>query len=280
MPAWVPSWSTAVDRLRNRAERRRDTEALPDVPVGADERRFVRELALDRHGYRVDEAWEEWLHRALGAAWPCAERERFGALWATLAGELDGAPVPGTLWDADAGFARAAFCAASHSGARRAVETGVARGITSRCLLEALGDDGRLWSIDLLPNDPAWALLTRTAVPPDLAGRWTYVEGSSRRRLVPLLREIEPIDVFVHDSHHTGSTMRFELGAAWPHLMAGGVLLCDDVQENRAFAELVEGLPREQWAVGQEEDKAALFGIAVRPAGPVRAGSGSRSPMP
>lgn len=59
--------------------------------------------------------------------------------------------------------------------------------------------------------------------------------------------------------------MRFELGEAWPRLKPGGVLLCDDVQENRAFAELVDGLPSRQWAVGQEEHKAALFGIAVRP---------------
>lgn len=265
MPVRVPSCSIAVDRLRNHVERRRDTEALPGAPTGADAHRFIRDLAFERHGYRVDEGWEEWLHRALGAPWPCPDRERFDALWGALGGELDGGPEPGTLWDADAGFARAAFCAASHTGARRVVETGVARGITSRCVLEALGDEGHLWSIDLLPNDPAWALLTRKAVPRDLAARWTYVEGSSRRRLAPLLRDIAPIDVFLHDSHHTGATMRFELATAWPCLAPGGVLLCDDVQENRAFAELVEGLPREQWAIGQEEDKPALFGIALQP---------------
>ncbi len=264
MPDWVPSCSIAVDRLRNRVERRRDTEALPGAPGGADARNFVRELALERHGYRVDEGWEEWLHRALGAPWPCPALERFAALWQTLGGELHGAPMPGTLWDADAAFARAAFCAAAHSGARRVVETGVARGITSRCLLEALGSDGHLWSIDMLPNDRGWAALTRTAVPRELGARWTYVAGSTRRRLSPLLRDIAPIDVFLHDSHHTGANMRFELGAAWPRLKPGGLLLCDDVQENGAFAELVDGLPRDQWAVGQEEHKPALFGIAVR----------------
>ena len=268
MPAWVPACSGAVDRWRNRLERRRDTEALPCAPGGADARAFVRELAHERHGYRVDDGWEEWLHDALGAPWPCRERERFAALWRTLGGELDGTPVPGTLWDADPAFARAAFCAARHGDAGRVVETGVARGITSRCLLEALAADGQLWSIDMLPNDRAWAAMTRTAVPRELAERWTYVAGSTRRRLPPLLREIAPIDVFLHDSHHTGATMRFELGEAWPRLRPGGVLLCDDVQENRAFAELVDGLPGERWAVGQEEHKPALFGIAVRPVRP------------
>lgn len=146
MPACVPSCSIAVDRWRNRVERRCDTEALPDAPAGADARAFVRELALESHGYRVDEGWEERLHRALGASWPCPERERFGGLWAALGGELGGGPVPGTLWDADPAFARAGFCAAAHSGASRVVETGVARGVTSRCLLEALGDEGHLWS--------------------------------------------------------------------------------------------------------------------------------------
>lgn len=81
MPAWVPSCSIAVDRWRNRLERRRDTEALPGAPGGADARAFVRELALERHGYRADARWEEWLHRALRAAWPCRARERFAALW-------------------------------------------------------------------------------------------------------------------------------------------------------------------------------------------------------
>ncbi|MDP8967299.1 MAG: class I SAM-dependent methyltransferase [Actinomycetota bacterium] len=137
MPACVPSCSIAVDRWRNRLERRRDTEALPGAPGGADTRAF--------------------------------------------------------------------------------------------------------------------------------GARWTYVAGSTRRRLAPLLHEIAPIDVLLHDSHHTGANMRFELGEAWPRLKPGGVLLCDDAQENGAFAELVDGLPSERWAVGQQEHKPALFGIAVRP---------------
>jgi hypothetical protein len=107
--------------------------------------------------------------------------------------------------------------------------------------------------------------MARAAIADGVRDRWTYVGGSSRRRLPGLLRAVGPIDVFLHDSHHTGRTMRFELGAAWPALRPGGVLLCDDVQDNAAFAELARDLPPGHAAVGQEERKATLFGIAVKP---------------
>jgi len=53
---------------------------------------------------------------------------------------------------------RAIWCLTRHLRPKTVVETGVAHGVTSRCILEALtrSGDGRLWSIDLPPLERDW----------------------------------------------------------------------------------------------------------------------------
>ena len=53
--------------------------------------------------------------------------------------------------DAELSMARAAWCTVPHQRPSVVVETGVARGVTSRIVLEALNrnERGHLWSIDL-----------------------------------------------------------------------------------------------------------------------------------
>ncbi len=264
----------AQDRALNEREQR-DQRVFPTPPPGADVRAHTRAAARDLYGYEVDDAWEARLHELLGAPWPCPEQARFAALWAELERELVGGGEGAHLWDADPAFARAAFCATCHSGARTVAETGVARGVTTRCFLEALPADGHLWSIDLRPRDEAVAAMARAAVPPALHDRWTYLPGASRRRLPPLLARLGTVDVFAHDSHHTAPTMRLEFDHAWPRVRPGGVLLADDVHENAAFAELCARVPAGHALVAQEEGKAGLLGIAVRPARSTVAGPGA-----
>ena len=117
------------------------------------------------------------------------------------------------------------------------VETGVAHGVTSRIVLEALERVGsaRLWSIDLPAMDPTLHDEIGIAVPERLRGRWTNITGTSRRRLPGLLAQIGPIDFFVHDSSHTERNTLFELAAAWPAIGHGAVVV-DDVQQSPAFA--------------------------------------------
>jgi hypothetical protein len=52
---------------------------------------------------------------------------------------------------------------------------------------------------------------TGIAVPGRLRAAWTYVRGSSRRRLPSLVTELEAIDIFIHDSMHTTHNLTFEL---------------------------------------------------------------------
>lgn len=253
----------ALDRARNRLEARRERSA----PAPALDRAAIRADADGRHRLHVDDAWEQVLHGWLGAPWPCPDRRRFDELWRTIETELRGDRRAGTGLDADPALARAIWCATRHLRPQRVVETGVSRGISSRVILEALAlnGSGRLWSIDLPPQAEQWRDLAGSAVPQRLRDRWTFVRGTSRRRLPPLLDELGAVDLFVHDSQHTERNMRFELRAAWSRLRPGGILLCDDAHENRAFSDLVLALAPGAAVAGQEEAKAGLLGIARRP---------------
>ena len=147
-----------------------------------------RELRLraERPSSQADPRWEQHLHELLGAPWPCADADHFAAAWKaaneTMAahGLSVGRANYGDDDDADPGLARAYWCLVHHLHPRAVVETGVAHGLSSRIILEALAraGDGRLYSIDL----PAMTILERraeigAAITPELRDRWQYLEG-------------------------------------------------------------------------------------------------------
>src|SRR5439155_20645396 len=146
--------------------------------------------------------WELRLHRLLGVTWPCPDAAAFPAVWSevlermTAQGLRLGRQSYGGDDDADPGLARALWCLVAHIAPDKTVETGVAHGVSSRCILEGLerNGHGRLWSIDLPPlTIPERRRELGVAVPPERRGRWTFVEGSSRRRLPSLLSELGEI---------------------------------------------------------------------------------------
>jgi Methyltransferase domain len=195
--------------------------------------------------YNIDENWEQFLHEIIGVPWPCAAREDFWRLWPEVIGELEeregvhlGRGAFAGWGDGEPGLARALWCLTHHLRPDKVVETGVARGITTRFLLEALERNGagHLWSIDLPPPlDRSLHSQIGIAVPVCLRPRWSYVRGSSRRRLPALLARISPIDLFVHDSTHTTRNLLFELQHAWQSLSPEGVVVADDVDLNCGF---------------------------------------------
>jgi predicted O-methyltransferase YrrM len=163
--------------------------------------------------------------------------------------------------DSDPELARAVYLAVRALRPERCVETGVARGVTTRMILEALerNGSGHLWSIDLPPLGDEYAGQSAVAVRD--RSRWTFLRGASRKLLPGLLQELGPIDLFLHDSRHTRRNMLMEFGHAWPALRRGGVLIADDVQENAAFAEFfADG----RFVVCEESTKQGLFGVALR----------------
>ena len=214
--------------------------------------------------------WERRLHELVGAPWPCADAPEFEPVWDAAQdllrerGLARGRGTYGGWDDADPAVARAAWCLVRHLRPARVVETGVARGITTRVVLEALerNGEGRLWSIDLPPLlEPGLAPQLGAAVPEDCRDRWTLLQGSSRRTLPALLARLGEIDLFIHDSLHTERNVRFELSRAWASLSPGGGMLVDDVDQNRGFHAWFESEPLAQLVTGVADDHGALLAV-------------------
>jgi predicted O-methyltransferase YrrM len=245
----------AIDRLRSKVEHRADR----------------RRPAPATDAYAATEDFDSKLHERLGAPLPCAAAAESDAEWRALEETFADASSFVGDWDhdADRGMARIVWCVVRHLRPERVVETGVARGITSRMILKALERNGagHLWSIDLPFLRTSWYDATAAAVPHSLHSRWTYVRGSSRRRLPQLLADLGQIDVFVHDSAHTEANMRFEFTTAWRALRPGGVLVSHDVEMNAAFADFA-GAMDDQPLLAQPDASSGLVGVLVKGAGP------------
>jgi predicted O-methyltransferase YrrM len=179
-------------------------------------------------------------------------------VWDAIGEEFRHAGAGGGL-DADRELARVVYGIVAAQQPATVVETGVARGITARSILEA--GTGHLYSIDLPPKKLIGAQ-SCMAVPGRLRGRWTYLEGTSRRHLPSLLRRLGQVDLFIHDSLHTQRNMRFEIARGWKALRPGGILVADDIGTNDAFTIV----PPEHAVVAQETAKPGMFGVAVKPA--------------
>ncbi len=221
--------------------------------------------------YEATPDWEARLHEQLGAPWPCPEAAGFDAVWRAAAALLRerglamGKGAFGGWDDGDPSFARAAWCLVAHLQPAKVVETGVARGLTSRCLLERMNRSGtgELWSIDLAPLiDLELSGEIGAAVDESCRLRWHFIAGTSRRVLPCLLPELGTIDVFVHDSMHTTRNLRFELDQAWSTLGPGGYVLVDDVEYNRVFGQWPYVAVAEQPLIVPHADGIGFFGIA------------------
>jgi predicted O-methyltransferase YrrM len=252
--------------------------ALSDPRDGAEkaiEKCAARWERVVRHGrlpqYQADEEWERRLHELIDAPWPCPEAEEFASAWAgareTMAqhGLRVGRRNYGGDDDADPGLARALWCLVRHLHPGQVVETGVAHGLSSRMILEALQrpGEGRLSSIDLPPmtiRDRRGEVAV--AVPERLRERWVYLEGASRRRLPSLVRQVGQIELFVHDSLHSTRNVRWELTTAWRALPPGGVVVVDDVEGNWGFERFLGGGEDREPLWCMADDGMRLFAVA------------------
>ena len=270
----VPSRLTSIPgglwRLA-RAVARDPVETLLYIPDAVAHQLFDRQVA-----YHVEEDWGPSLHDVLGLEWPCIECGRYEQVWKRIEADLDergltvGRWTHGEYSDADASLGAAVWCAVRHLEPQRVVETGVARGVTTRLILEAMSRNrqGHLWSVDLPhPLRPELHRETAAAVSEELRDRWTYVRGSSRRRLPSLVARLGQIELFVHDSLHTGRNMRFEMQTVWPALRGGGIMFVDDV-DNQSFADFVRQVGRPPSIVFRSADGPWMSGLVRKPPEP------------
>lgn len=260
--------------------------------------RFREQLAADRDErpdpgtYRIDTDWEQQLHKQLHGA-PLAEvTAEFWQLWPIVIRELEQKGVhagPSSFkgWnDGDTAFVRAIWCATRQLRPNNVVETGVAHGVTSRFILEALekNGSGHLWSIDRAPIEPEWHSQIGIAVDDRLKHRWTYIRGSSRARLPGLLSKLGTIQLFVHDSLHSERNVLFEMGRAWDALRNGGAIIVDDIDINQGFRIFKQRVQSQVSMVCEAEplhpdvrrfNKKGLFGIVLKTPLPESSGAAS-----
>jgi hypothetical protein len=132
------------------------------------------------------------------------------------------------------------------------IETGVAHGSSSMMILEAMefNQKGRLYSIDLpiikkgerfIPFlkgyefkmedisyvEPEYP--TGWLVPEHLRHRWRLILGDSLIEMPRLLRDLEYVDIFHHDSLHLYGQMFKEFNFAWPKIRPKGLLTSHDI---------------------------------------------------
>lgn len=177
------------------------------------------------------------------------------------------------LWAADSPQTRCCYLACRLLEPEVVVETGVAYGATSASILRALEENGHgcLHSVDLPSLRPGSERSWGAMVDEKLRERWFTYRGSSKRILPDLLRQIGPVDLFLHDSLHTRRHMQSEFETVWPHLRQRGLMMADDVERNGAFGELRRWNPA-LWRVVREDqhhpdsemEMPTTFGVAVK----------------
>jgi predicted O-methyltransferase YrrM len=229
------------------------------------------EVLLDPALHDAGEAQSDYARltttRPFSSTGPAREgnwNREFDEVWASL----DLGPVEGGhAHDADASLALAAYSSVRESQAQVVVETGVARGITSRVVLEALRRNvspGRLISVDLPPLSGRWEEASRTAVPDSLRANWTYLRGSTRQVLPRVAKRYPVWDVFIHDSGHTYRNMRMEFQLATHALREQGWLIADDIEDNRAFLDYIDSSRKYSASYLKGAKKQNIVGVAQR----------------
>jgi len=136
------------------------------------------------------------------------------------------------------------------------VETGVAYGLSSMYILQALKENnkGTLYSIDSVFSPWQSKEMIGVAIPDELRIRWEFIFGSSSEKLEHILSQLNLIDVFFHDSLHTYKNMRFEFETAWPFITKNGFLISDDIGDNNAFYDFTQKISKNLFVLPQKEN--------------------------
>ncbi len=177
------------------------------------------------------------------------------------------AQADGTLetYNADTNLAGACYVLCRALVPHCVVETGVAFGVTSAYILQAMAinGEGTLYSIDVPPASMAVERVG-SVIPPHLRSRWRLRIGLSEAALPAVLSEAGSVDMFVHDSRHTFRVANWELTTIMPRLAPRAVVLVDDAQKNVAFQRWVRRWSPGYAATVRQQGKRGLFGIGIR----------------
>lgn len=138
----------------------------------------------------------------------------------------------------------------------KVVETGVAYGLSSMYILQALEENhkGSLYSIDSVFSPWQTKEMIGAAIPSHLKQRWKFVFGSSYEKLNTLMSSLGSIDIFLHDSLHTYKNMMYEFETALPFIAKNGFLISDDIGDNNAFYDFSAKMKFDSLILKQKEN--------------------------
>jgi len=147
------------------------------------------------------------------------------------------------------------------------VETGVAYGLSSAYILQALkeNDKGTLYSIDSIFRPWESERMIGAAIPSELRSRWKFTNGIATEKLDELLKSLKQIDIFIHDSLHTYQNMISEFNIVWPYIKKQGFLVSDDIGNNNAFYDFCTKNNLEALILSQKNEKKSYLGIIKKP---------------
>ena len=148
---------------------------------------------------------------------------------------------------------------------KKVVETGVAYGLSSMYILQALFENkkGTLYSIDSVFSPWQSKEMIGSAIPSHLRENWRLVFGSSSEKLKETLSSLGSLDIFFHDSLHTYKNMQFEFKTALPFVNKYGFLISDDISRNNAFHDFYSKMSLESFILPQNEE--SFLGILKKP---------------
>lgn len=123
------------------------------------------------------------------------------------------------------------------------VETGVANGITTNVIQEALDDDTSIlhsFDIDI-----------RTQLAYTGVKHWNFhlLKPPFHRSLIFQVSNLSSVDLWIHDSNHGGAWQGFEYSLALEKLNPGCVLVSDDVDASTAWANRMRKLSGESYVI-------------------------------
>jgi len=138
------------------------------------------------------------------------------------------------------------------------VETGVANGISTNAIMNALENSensGTLHSFDVLP---------KTSKAYKGNGNWQFHLLNTAKAHSQLENEIQGLPkptVWLHDSNHGYRWQKFEYLLAMKSLKKGGILISDDIDASPARAELARSVFRKSYIIF---DSRKFIGIAFK----------------
>ena len=144
------------------------------------------------------------------------------------------------------------------------IETGVAYGISSSYILQALEDNkfGKLYSIDSIFRPWQTKEMIGSIIPKKLKSKWELIIGKSTEKLENVLIEINDLDIFIHDSSHTYENMMFEFNIIFKKIKKNGIIISDDIIDNDAFYDFASSNDVKKYVIKVEGNQG--LGIIIK----------------